>query len=225
MSSKDPGRETRPARSDRGGEDGGASPHTLPAAGDKHGWRVRFRARRAAAAQEDLRAESESLAATWRTEILTTLPRGATVCAYVPTETEPGGVRMLDDALAAGLRVLVPVTGAPGPLSWAQYTGSGSLRPARYGLLEPPGPVLAPSAIAGATLILVPAVAVDLRGVRLGRGGGYYDRTLPLAAPGAAMVCVVGDGELVDELPEDPHDVRVGTVLTPRRGVVRIDRH
>ncbi|GAA4810958.1 5-formyltetrahydrofolate cyclo-ligase [Tomitella cavernea] len=195
-----------------------------PAAVDKHEWRRRFRALRAAATHDALRAEADALAAAWRTEILTTLPWGATICAYVPTDAEPGDMRMLEDALASGLRVLVPVTGAPGPLSWARYTGRGALRPARYGLLEPPGPVLAPSAIAEASLILVPAVAVDLHGVRLGRGGGYYDRTLPAAAPGASMVCVVGDGELVEELPEDPHDVRIGMVLTPGEGAFRIAR-
>ncbi|WP_182345678.1 5-formyltetrahydrofolate cyclo-ligase [Tomitella gaofuii] len=195
-----------------------------PVAVDKHAWRRRFRALRAAAGHDALRAESDALAAVWRTEILTTLPRGTTICAYVPTDAEPGDMRMLDDALAAGLRVLLPVTGAPGPLSWAPYTGRTALRTARYGLLEPPGPVLDPSVIAEAALILVPAVAVDRRGVRLGRGAGYYDRTLPAAAPGAAMVCAVGDDELVDELPEDPHDVRIGTVLTPGEGVFRVIR-
>ena len=46
--------------------------------------------------------------------------------------------------------------------------------------------------------MLVPALAVDRRGVRLGRGAGFYDRSLPLAAPAARLVAVVRDDELVD---------------------------
>ena len=64
-------------------------------------------------------------------------------------------------------------------------------------------------------MILVPALAVDRSGVRLGRGGGYYDRSLPLRAPGARLIAVVRDDELVAELPGEPHDVRMTHALTP----------
>ena len=78
------------------------------------------------------------------------------------------------------------------------------------------------TAIAEAALVLVPALAADRRGVRLGQGAGYYDRTLLAAAPGTELLCLVRDDEFVPRLPEDPHDVRVTAVLTPGRGVVRV---
>ncbi len=190
----------------------------------KAAWRRRLRAQRAAASPHTRHAEARALAAHWRSGVLAGLPRGATVCAYVPMEPEPGSVTLLDDARTAGARVLLPVTGDPGPLHWAEYRGEDALRPARYGLREPDGPVLPPSAVAEAAVILVPALGVDRRGVRLGRGGGYYDRTLPLAADDAELMCLVRDDELVDRLPDDPHDVPVTAVLTPGRGIVRPDR-
>ena len=73
---------------------------------------------------------------------------------------------------------------------------------------------LGPGAIAEADVVLVPALAVDRRGVRLGRGGGSYDRALIRAR--GLVVAVLHDGELQEqELPEEPHDVRVHAVLLP----------
>jgi 5-formyltetrahydrofolate cyclo-ligase len=79
---------------------------------------------------------------------------------------------------------------------------------------------LGPDAVALASVILVPALAVDRTGVRLGRGAGFYDRSLPLADPSARLVAVVRDDELVESLPAEPHDVRMTHVLTPERGLV-----
>ena len=152
---------------------------------------------------------------------------GMTVAAYVPVGAEPGCLAMLDDATKAGVRVLLPVshTGADGtglPLQWGGYV-PGTLVPAAFGLLEPPPPFLPTETLAEAEVILVPALAVDRTGVRLGRGAGFYDRTLAAAAPGALLVAVVRDDELVDELPGEPHDVRMTHALTPARGLVRLD--
>lgn len=118
---------------------------------------------------------------------------------------------------------MVPVTGPPGPLGWAEYTGVEGLRRARYGLLEPDGPPLGVAAIAWPEVIVIPALAVDRRGVRLGRGAGYYDRTLPAARPDARLVAVVRDPELLDVLPEEPHDRRMGWALLPKAGLCRLD--
>jgi 5-formyltetrahydrofolate cyclo-ligase len=68
----------------------------------------------------------------------------------------------------------------------------------------------------------VPALAVDRAGVRLGRGAGFYDRTLPLASPAALLVAVVRDDEIVDRLPTEPHDVPVTHALTPNGGMVAL---
>ncbi|MBV8995010.1 MAG: 5-formyltetrahydrofolate cyclo-ligase [Pseudonocardiales bacterium] len=144
-----------------------------------------------------------------------------TVCAYWPVGSEPGAPELLDTLARRGWRVLLPVVGAAAvPLDWAEYAGAGSLRAAPLGLLEPAGPRLGAAAIATAALVLVPALAVDRRGTRLGRGGGHYDRTLPLASPGTPLVAIVRDDEVLTCLPAQPHDVPVTAVLTPRRGLL-----
>jgi 5-formyltetrahydrofolate cyclo-ligase len=71
-------------------------------------------------------------------------------------------------------------------------------------------------------VVFVPALAVDRAGVRLGRGAGFYDRTLPLARAATRLVAVVRDDELVDQIPAEPHDVPMTHALTPRRGLVEL---
>lgn len=152
---------------------------------------------------------------------------GSTVCAYVPVNAEPGSLELLDVLLRRAGRVLLPVArtdaaDTPLPLRWAEYR-PGHLVTARFGLLEPAEPWLPASALADADLVLVPALAVDRHGVRLGRGRGFYDRSLPGRNRGAQLVAVVRDEELVDELPCEPHDVRVTHALTPGSGLIALD--
>jgi len=151
---------------------------------------------------------------------------GETVCAYVPVGSEPGSAELIDSLLRREVRVLLPIarhdaTGTPVPLQWGEYR-PGGLVEARFGLREPAQPWLPADAIAAATVVLVPALAVDRAGVRLGRGAGFYDRSLPLAAPTARLVAVVRDDELVDRLPAEPHDVRMTHALTPSGGLVAL---
>lgn len=180
---------------------------------DKKAWRAEILERRRTVPAEVRADEAAALAAA----VAAVAARGW-VCAYVPVGGEPGSVAMLDALRAGGARVLLPVTGPPGPLEWAEYLGADRLRRARYGLLEPEGEPV-PDALELAEVILVPALAVDLRGVRLGRGAGYYDRSLHAARGDARLVAVVRDDELVEYLPEEPHDHRMGWVLTPRGGL------
>lgn len=153
--------------------------------------------------------------------------QASTVCAYVPVGTEPGSIEMLDVLLRRAKRVLLPVArtagpgnqGTPMPLRWGEYRPGGLAR-GRWGLLEPCEPWLPASALAEAGVVIVPALAVDRRGARLGRGGGFYDRSLPGRDPLARLIAVVRDDELVEELPAQPHDVPVTGALTPRRGII-----
>jgi len=148
----------------------------------------------------------------------------STVCAYLPFGTEPGTAALADALAAGGARVLLPVIlPSPGPLDWAEYTGEADLVPSRLrGIREPGGKRLGTDAVGAAELILVPALAVDRRGVRLGRGAGHYDRSLVFAAAGATLLAVVRDEELVERLPGEPHDVRMSGALTPGRGVLEL---
>jgi 5-formyltetrahydrofolate cyclo-ligase len=167
-------------------------------------------------------AEAEALCA----HLPALVGHGQTVCAYVPVGSEPGSIRFVDTLLSLNARVLLPVArhdvaGIPLPLQWGAYR-PGSLVEARFGLLEPPPPWLPAEAVTAAAVILVPALAVDRAGVRLGRGAGFYDRTLGSADPAARLVAVVRDDELVDRLPAEPHDVRMTHALAPDRGLVAL---
>ncbi|MGH3935348.1 MAG: 5-formyltetrahydrofolate cyclo-ligase [Pseudonocardiaceae bacterium] len=183
----------------------------------KSEWRQRLAAARRAVPAAVREAEAAVLAAT-------PLPLGlpGTVCAYWPVGAEPGSPALLDGLVRRGCRVLLPVVRPVGPLDWAEYTGPESLRAGPLGLREPTGPRLGCVAVATAVLVLVPALAVDQRGVRLGRGGGYYDRTLPLAAPDTPLVAIVRDDEVLAALPVQPHDVPVTAALTPGMGLLSL---
>ncbi|WP_016701396.1 5-formyltetrahydrofolate cyclo-ligase, partial [Actinoalloteichus spitiensis] len=168
-------------------------------------------------------AEAERITAVVRE--LARTRAGSTVAAHVPFGTEPGTLALVDALREADCRVLLPVVVEPdGPMWWAEYGGGATLRPGNLGVLEPPGPLLAPEALAEATAVLVPALAVDRAGVRLGRGGGCYDRSLPLAAPSTLTAAVVRDDELVDQLPHGAHDALLTSVITPGRGLLHLPR-
>ncbi|OMC20281.1 5-formyltetrahydrofolate cyclo-ligase [Mycobacterium colombiense] len=151
----------------------------------------------------------------------------STICAYVPVGTEPGSIEMLDMLLRRTERVLLPVArtaadNTPLPLSWGEYR-PGTLTTGRWGLLEPPQPWLPSSALAQAAVVLVPALAVDRRGARLGRGRGFYDRSLGGRDPHARLIAVVRDAEVLNEVPADPHDIPMTHALTPRQGLIDLD--
>jgi 5-formyltetrahydrofolate cyclo-ligase len=142
--------------------------------------------------------------------------RAATVAAYVSVGTEPGTGPLLEELAAAGKRVVLPVLLPDGDLDWGVYGGPPSLVPARRGLLEPVGPRLGPDAVATADVVLVPALAVGRDGVRLGRGGGSYDRALARVPVGTFVCALLYDEELLAEVPRADHDRAVTAVVTPR---------
>jgi 5-formyltetrahydrofolate cyclo-ligase len=137
--------------------------------------------------------------------------------AYVPEDDEPGHGRIPAAFTQLGARVLLPVVPSDRrELAWAVDTGR--LAPGRHGVLEPVGPRLGVTAVGTADVVVVPALAVARNGIRLGRGGGYYDRALQHARPDAVVVALLFDDEFVDELPTEPHDRPVTAVVTPSGG-------
>jgi len=143
--------------------------------------------------------------------------RAATVAAYVSVGREPGTGVLLDALVAAGKRVVLPLLQPDNDLDWATYSGADGLVPAGRGLLEPDGPSLGPEAIATADVVIVPGLAVDRTGLRLGRGGGSYDRALGRVPVGTLTCVVLNDDELLDEVPAAAHDRRVTAAVTERR--------
>jgi 5-formyltetrahydrofolate cyclo-ligase len=141
--------------------------------------------------------------------------RAATVAAYVSVNGEPGTSPLLDGLRAAGKRVILPVVLPDLDLDWAVYRDPDDLAPARYGLLEPTGERLGLDAIATADVVIVPALAVSPTGVRLGRGGGCYDRALGRVPVGTFTCALLYDGEVGLDVPVEPHDRPVGYAATP----------
>jgi 5-formyltetrahydrofolate cyclo-ligase len=134
------------------------------------------------------------------------------VAAYVGVGTEPPTQPLLGALVHRGVSVLLPVV-VGDSLDWARYDGPAGLVTSARGLLEPTGARLGPAALADAGVVLVPALAVDERGHRLGRGAGHYDRAL--AGSNARLVAVVFDDDVVPSVPAEPHDVGMHGVLTP----------
>jgi 5-formyltetrahydrofolate cyclo-ligase len=143
---------------------------------------------------------------TIRHELVTLAAGRRTVAGYVPLGTEPGGAVLPDELAAVCDRLLVPVMLPDRDLDWTVYDEDD---------------LLGPAAIAEAELVIVPAVAVDRSGIRLGRGGGSYDRALARVPDTALIVAALYRDELVAALPFEDHDRRVHAVVTPS-GVTRL---
>jgi 5-formyltetrahydrofolate cyclo-ligase len=145
-----------------------------------------------------------------------------TIAAYYSLSSEPDTHGLVYALWKRGGYVLLPLLRPDADLDWASYEGPDSLRPGPRGLAEPAEPPRGMDAVARADLVLVPALAVDRVGVRLGRGGGSYDRALARVAPGIPTIALVYDGELLDEVPADDHDQRVRLVARPSAGITRL---
>ncbi|MER6343483.1 5-formyltetrahydrofolate cyclo-ligase [Streptomyces sp. NPDC001595] len=187
---------------------------------DKRGLRREFLAVRNRLTADDVRESAAALAA--RALELPELAHARTVAAYVSVGSEPGTLALLDALRARGVRVLLPALLPDNDLDWGVYAGEGSLARVRHGgrmaLLEPAGDRLGPEAVTAADAVLLPGLAVDARGMRLGRGGGSYDRVLArLERAGAhpALVVLLYDSEVVERVPEEAHDRPVHAVVTP----------
>jgi 5-formyltetrahydrofolate cyclo-ligase len=159
-------------------------------------WRQEILARRALVPPPAREAAGAALAVALR-DVLMSADR---VAGYTALRSEPPTAA----ALALCRNVLLPVLLPDRDLDWAAADGT----------------LLGPDAIAGCDVVLVPALAVDSNGNRLGRGGGSYDRALRRAR--GLTIAVLYDGELADELPAEPHDVAVGAVVMPTSGLTHL---
>ncbi|HUJ06273.1 MAG TPA: 5-formyltetrahydrofolate cyclo-ligase [Streptosporangiaceae bacterium] len=144
------------------------------------------------------------------------------IAAYLSVGTEPPTSALVYALWKRGSYVLLPVLMDDNDLDWACYEGPDSLAPGPHGLLQPTEPRRGVSGIASADLVIVPALAVDRRGYRLGRGGGSYDRALARVGAAVPTIALLYDGELLDEVPAGPHDQRVRAVAQPGRGMTRL---
>jgi 5-formyltetrahydrofolate cyclo-ligase len=180
----------------------------------KRAMRSRLLAARAAMPEADRTALAAAVTA--RVLDLPEVAEASVVAAYVGAGTELPTLPLVSALATRGVTVLLPVLLDDDGLAWGAY--DGTLVEGRRGLLEPPA---RDASLGSADVVVVPGVAYDLSGRRLGRGGGSYDRAL--ATVTAPAVGLALDEEVVDEVPVEPHDRRVDVVVTPTR-VVRVVR-
>jgi 5-formyltetrahydrofolate cyclo-ligase len=142
------------------------------------------------------------------------------VALYAATPTEPQTAALRGTLRHLGVTVLLPLV-RHGGLEWARDTGDELTAGGGLGGPEPTGPSLGRRGVLAADVVLVPALAVDTLGTRLGQGGGYYDAVLPMLDRGVPVFAVVHDDEVfdasVEPLPSQQHDVPVDGALTPLR--------
>jgi len=142
-----------------------------------------------------------------------------TVAAYYSVGTEPGTRSLVYALWKRGSYVVLPLLLPDGDLDWASYEGPESLVPGPRGLLQPAEPPRGIATVSRADVVIVPAVAVDRTGGRLGRGGGSYDRALARVGEQVPSLALLYDDEFVDEVPADEHDQPVRAVVRPGHGV------
>lgn len=182
----------------------------------KHAARVRARAARSAL--ERARCELASRSACERALGLRELACARLVLCYaaMPEELDPSHLaKVLRDR---GVAVAYPRIEAPGVLGVHVVGDESSLVSGMFGIREPAedAPRVEPRAIDAA---IVPGVAFDEQCWRLGYGGGYYDRLLPLLRPDAARIGLAYDEQVLVTIPAEEHDVRLDAVVTPTRVV------
>ena len=181
--------------------------------------------RRLLAARARLGPDQRAAAARALRDAVLELPQAqmaGTIAAYYSLASEPDTHGLIYALWKRGSYVLLPLLRPDADLDWASYEGPDSLRPGPRGLAEPAEPSRGMDAVARADLVLVPALAVDRGGVRLGRGGGSYDRALARVGPGIPTIALLYDGELLDKVPADDHDQRVRLVARPSAGITNL---
>jgi 5-formyltetrahydrofolate cyclo-ligase len=194
-----------------------------PRPGDKETLRRRLLAERAAGCAG---GDAAAAADTTFADTVLALPElgsARTVAAYTALRGEPPTAALLQGLHRRGVRVLLPVLRPDADLDWADWVGGSDWvggadwradpdQPDR-----PSGTRQGPATIRAADLVVVPGLAAGADGTRLGRGGGSYDRALTRLRVGVPVVLLLWDGELLPDVPREPHDRRVDLVVTPTR--------
>jgi 5-formyltetrahydrofolate cyclo-ligase len=136
-------------------------------------------------------------------------PEGAIIAGYWPMGDEMDPRPLMLALASLGLALALPVTPPRGqPLAFRAWAPGGALRPGPVGTSEP-----AEGALVNPDWLLVPLLAFDRAGRRLGYGGGYYDRTLA-ALPGAKAIGIAYAAQEMAEVPAGPQDFRLPLIAT-----------
>ena len=164
--------------------------------------------------EDERRRSSEAI---WRQVVrLTAFRRATTVCCYVALPYEVQTWRMIEEMVAKGKRVVVPyVRPKTKRLGLSEVRDpAAELAPGAFGVWEPRPSARRPVRVRELDLVLVPGLAFDTRGHRLGHGYGYFDRFLARVPKTTPTVGLAFRCQLLDRLPAASHDHAVQTVLT-----------
>jgi 5-formyltetrahydrofolate cyclo-ligase len=191
---------------------------------DTTGGKATIRSRLLAARRALAPADRAALSAAACSLLLARLEPGppGIVAAYSSFGTEPDTAPLLAGLLDRGVRVLMPVLENDNDLAWGWYSGPDSLVRGNAGPMREPAVPLGREAVLRASAVVVPGLAVDGHGMRLGRGGGSYDRVLArIAARPAAerprTYALLYPGEVGVDVPADAHDQPVDAAVTAER--------
>ena len=134
-----------------------------------------------------------------------------TLLLYYPLPDEVDVRLLIKDAFESGKKVLLPVVKGD-ELELHLYEGEASLKEGAFGIMEPTGPLFAPEHYGEIELAVIPGMAFDSAGHRLGRGKGYYDRLLP-NLNAAKLIGICFPFQLLEEVPAEAHDISVCKVI------------
>jgi 5-formyltetrahydrofolate cyclo-ligase len=155
--------------------------------------------------------DSDQLNLTQQLLALVARTKPARVATYISFGSEPSTAQFIAELLKQNICVLVPKVNKD-DLSWFEFDGE-SIASSTLGMGEPDSMVLKESTLADTDLLVIPALAIDRLGNRLGRGKGYFDRTLASTSNGH-VVAICFESEFVRELPVESHDRRVNLLVT-----------
>ena len=179
----------------------------------KRALRAELRERRQMTSQAARDAAAEGIRA--QLDALVDRVGARSISCFLSIPSEPGTRDFVAGAVTRGIRVLLPITRKDGLLDWIVATPDGDITEGMFGLPEPVGEVLGPIAVNDVDLMVIPAAAVDRRGMRLGWGRGFFDKTIGSMERCPPVYAVVFDSEVLDEVPSDRHDQPVTGVVTP----------
>ncbi len=145
-------------------------------------------------------------------EIHLACEEGLPIACYVSRMDEPPTQELREQLFDAGATLLLPrIDGED--LVWVQVTPETEWVKNRWNIDEPAG-----STFDGTPSIwIIPGLAIDADGYRLGQGGGYYDRALQNVPADLPIIAIVFEDEVMEEVPREEHDHRVDIVVTPER--------
>ena len=141
-----------------------------------------------------------------------------TIGLYASFNNEVSTSILFDKALEDGKKVLFPyIRKADRELAFLPVHGLDELELGQFGIMTPPFGEGKEDYIGDIELLVIPGVSYDLKGGRIGYGGGFYDKTLHKLAKLPFILALAYEFQVLDELPMLPHDIRVNAVVTERR--------